>query len=371
MHFWNTAQSLATTFSLSDYLVLSINLCLIAFAQPLVKHIFNPDSEQALSLRIALMRGINLAIIVGYGYYWTVSHNVSNSLFAKGLTIVVIIYFAYLINYILHYVVYRTYGKKRTINGKTTIVETYSTRALNLLSTLLVTGIALVACIQQLGFNDLLEAGGVLGVLGVMIALTQGAWAPDIISGLILLNSDIFEDGDVIELDGQFVGLIYKIKMFHTEILNLTNNHRIMIRNAKLRDFTLHNLSKFASAKGLRECLVFNIGYDVKPERVKKLFAEITQVAASEGIPFEHKFETEQKLLDTGDHALSWGLIYYVKQVELLINTRRDMRLVALKVANDNKISLATPLTHLASITPAPTEATTSTEPLPPPPASL
>lgn len=368
---WDSLLQLLTTFSIGDYAIMTINLLLIAFAKPIITRFTAKDAEKKLKLRIALMRGVNIGILVLFGHYWMISHQVDNSVIVKSLSIVVIVYFGYLSNYLLHYIIFRAYGKHRTINGKTASVETYRTRALNILSSLIVGGVVLVACIQQMGFNSLLEAGGVLGVLGVMIGLTQGAWAPDIISGLILLNSDIFEEGDVIEIGPDIVGLVFKIKMFHTEVLNLTNNHRIMIRNAKLRDVIIHNLSKFASAKGLRECLVFNIGYDIKPERVNKLFAEVAETAKVEGIPFEHQYSTELKLLEAGDHALRWGFIYYVKQVDSIVNIRRDMRLTALKLANAYHISLATPLTHTAQITPQKQSAEHSDAPLPPLPGTL
>ncbi len=347
---WSDIIGFVSTLSVRDYAVLCINLLLIATARPLMQRITPANSENALRLRIVIMRGINLGIIVIYGYYWLVSHNINNSFAAKSLSILVIVYFAYLINFVLQFIIYRAYGKQRTIAEKITYIETYRTRALNILTSLIVSIIALIACIQQMGFTDLLQAGGVIGILGVMIGLTQGSWAPDIISGLILLNSHIFEEGDVIELDNNFVGIIYKIKMFHTEVLNLSNNHRIMIRNAKMRDITLHNLSKFASAKGLRECLAFNIGYEVKPDAIEKLFEEVTETAIKSSINFEHKFGTEVKLLSAGDHALKWGYIYYVKQVNDIITLRRDLRLTVLKSANAHGISLATPLTHAANI---------------------
>ena len=370
MSLWDAFQHFISTFSIGDYAVLSVNLLLIIFAKPIITKFSGAHIEMSLQLRIALVRGINIAIIVGYVYYWMTSHDINTGAFAKALSIVVIVYFGYLINYLLHYIISRSYGKQRTINDKITYLETYRTRALNLLTSIIVSVIAIVACVQQLGFTSLLEAGGVIGVLGVMIGLTHGSWAPDIISGLILLNSDIFEEGDVIEIDQDLVGLIYKIKMFHTEILNLSNNHRIMIRNAKLRDVTLHNLSKFASAKGLRECLGFNIGYDVPPERVEKLFAEVTQAAIAAGIGFEHQYDTELKLLDPGDHALRWGYIYYIKRVEQLVNVRREMRLVALKTANTYGISLATPLTHTAQIHNHTHSVPDADQPLPPAPNS-
>jgi len=99
---------------------------------------------------------------------------------------------------------------------------------------------------------------GAIGFIGVMIALTQAAWAPDIISGLIILNSNVFEQDDIIEIsiEGRtIVATVFRTKVFHTEILDLVNNHRIMMRNVKIRDTVIHNLTKFASAKGLREIM--------------------------------------------------------------------------------------------------------------------
>jgi small-conductance mechanosensitive channel len=129
--------------------------------------------------------------------------------------------------------------------------------------------------VRILGFESLLEAGGVIGFIGVLLALTQGAWAPDIISGLIILNSRLMEEGDVVEFwDGtdKIIGIVFKTKVFHTEILDLADNHRTMVQNSRLRTITINNLSKFASAKGLREELRFNIGYDVPESKVQGLF---------------------------------------------------------------------------------------------------
>jgi small-conductance mechanosensitive channel len=206
----------------------------------------------------------------------------------------------------------------------------------------------LITVIQELGFQSLLETGGVLGFIGVMLALTQGAWAPDVISGLIILNSDLFEEGDVIELENghKTLGTIFKTKIFHTEILNLVNNHRIMIKNALLREHTVHNLSKFASARGLRECLSFKIGYDVSTAQVKALFEKSYADMLSESIPLAEQHGYEVKLLDTGDHALEWGFIYYVKEVEKLVAIRRDAREAILQASIEVGVSLATPLTY-------------------------
>ncbi len=48
-----------------------------------------------------------------------------------------------------------------------------------------------------------------------------------------------------------------------------------MIRNFKLRDFTVHNLSRFASTRGLRENLTFKIAYDTSVDVVENIFSTI------------------------------------------------------------------------------------------------
>ncbi len=268
----------------------------------------------------------------------------------KAIIILCIIYFAYLSNHLAHYYISKTYGKIRKIRDENVLVQTYQSRAFSLLSTIGLSVFALVTCVQQLGAENLLQTGGVLGIIGIMIGLTQQSWAPDIISGLILLHSDAFVEGDVIELPNHTLVLVHKTKMFHSEMLNLANNHRIMIRNSELRNLTLHNLSKFASARGLRESLCFNIGYEVPPEKVKAMFAEAAQMAGQLDLPFEKQHPTDIKLFEVGDHALTWGFIFYVKSVEQLIVLRREMREVILEASLKHNISLATPLTHQANI---------------------
>ena len=338
--------------SLVDYSVIIANIVLIAFARQIITRISSPTVEaKTIKMRLNLLRGMNILILTVYGYRYFYKPSGGDSHSIQLLSILAILYFAYFSHFLLHYYIYRLYGKQRKINDKVLHIETYQTRLLSLLATILVTVITIISVTHQLGFDSLLQTGGVLGFIGVMLGLTQGTWAPDIISGLIILNSSMIEEGDIIDIDDGIIGRVYKTKLFHTEILNLANNHRIMIRNANLRDHTVHNLSKFASAKGLRECLAFNIGYDVTAERVKKMLTDAFATAEQQGVALESKYPPAIKLLDTGDHALCWGILYYVKNVDQLINIRRDFREIILATAIAQNISLATPTTHVVDLT--------------------
>jgi len=333
-----------------DYLVLAINLLLLVFAHRILLFFQAENSDKSgFTLKVQSFRALNLLIILTYGYSNIYQESLDSGPGIKLVSIWVIIYLSYLIKQILSFWVRNKYGKLRDINGESRSIETYTSRLLSLLTGVVIFVIALISIINVLEFNSLLQAGGVIGIIGVFLALTQNAWAPDIISGLIFLNNGMIEEGDVIELDdnGSFIGVVFKTKMFHTEILNIVNNHRVMLKNARLREFTIQNLSKFASAKGLREKLCFKIGYDVSPDKVRKMFA-----AAEEKVREESSIDSaedpffEVGVINTGDHAIEWGVYYYTKDVKSLIKNRQEIRECILKTAEELNISLATPITY-------------------------
>ncbi len=165
---------------------------------------------------------------------------------------------------------------------------------------------------------------------------------------LIILNSRFIREGDVVEVDEgpqRFVGFVFRIKMFHTEFLDVANNHRIMIRNSRLQSFDLHNLNRFASAKGLREQLLFKIDYGVAPADVRSMFeAAFSNASCSDEMAFERQFPAEVSVMDTGDYAVTWALHYYIKDVRLILRTRQQMYERVLEAATACGISLATPV---------------------------
>ena len=183
--------------------------------------------------------------------------------------------------------------------------------------------------------------------------MTQASWAPDIISGLIILNSRLCEEGDVIQfnMDGQtIVASIFKTKLFHTECLDLANNHRLMIRNARLRDCGLQNLSRFASARGLRECLHFNIDYKHSSEEIKQLMIRaFEQIDQNESVR-EEQYEPEVMVYDTADFAVTWAVYYYIKDVKNLLKTKQIIRRYILEESVRSNISLATPTLQSSEI---------------------
>lgn len=343
-------------FNYQDVLLILTNLILLMVARPLLSGLSHSsvsysDTTSKLTL-VSLFRSVNLLSIGLIVIFRSVLAEPSESWVVRLLGSVLIIYLAYLVYHILSYFTQMRFGKFTELGGKNKFTATYNSRAIQLLLGIGLFSITLLALIQLFGLQGLLEAGGVLGFVGVLLALTQASWAPDLISGLIILNSKLFEEGQVIEIeDGnrRLIAQVFRTKMFHTEILDLVNNHRIALPNKKLRSSILHNLSKFASARGYRDFLTFDIGYDVPSAEVEKLFKSAFEAALrhndakGSGVSIEagHGFST--KVLETGNDAVKWGFYYYTKHVKDIIKTREALRRSVLENSHAFNISLATP----------------------------
>lgn len=298
------------------------------------------NNFQKVNIFVLLMIILNVVFLPLTDHSW----------FTKVLSALLIISGAYLADSVVDIFLLRRFGKLKSNEGDERVyLETYRSRLISLMTTTVITIGALIIVIRLFGFESLLEAGGVIGLLGVFLALTQGAWAPDLISGLIILNSNLVEEGDVIELSEKqgFLAIVFKTKLFHTELLNISNNHRVMMPNAQLRQQTLHNLSKFASAKGLRESLSFKIGYDAPSSKIKVMFESAFQEAwEREKLPILNQFPLEIRVIETGDYAVTWKIFYYTKDVKVLLNTRQRFLEIIHERALLNGISLATPILY-------------------------
>lgn len=336
----------------TDYLIVIVALVVILLA-PLIVRFLSVDEtdDKIINFRQRAIRGFAVLVIavLGYYHYYRVGQ-AYNGFAVRLLSIMVVVYLGFLCANILGTFVRVRFGRKYTIAGSERIADTYASRALSIFLSIFIGLIALISVIRIAGFDSLLEAGGVIGFIGVFLALTQGAWAPDIISGLIILNSKVLQERDVVKLSDSndtILGTVYRTRAFHTELLNVVDNHRIMIRNSRIRDYTVHNLSRFANARGLRETLKFKIGYAVSAERVNSMFeAAYADAVADDELLLEGQYPLEIRVADTGDHAIEWSVHYYTKDAAYLVKTAQLFRQKILEASIEAGISLSTPITH-------------------------
>ncbi len=354
-----------TTATLTSVLVLFIALLVLLLAPWIVERVSADDeSDSTFKFRVNAVRGLAILGVALWGYYHfyfpedrglvqsQALNTLSDSVPIKILSILVLLYLGYVSANLIGEFIKRRYGRRYSLANQERVADTYTSRALSIFISVFIAIIVLISVIRIAGFDSLLEAGGVLGFIGVFLALTQGAWAPDIISGLIILNSKMLEERDVVKLsDGNdtLLATVFRTRAFHTELLNITDNHRVMIRNSRIRDYTVHNLSRFATARGIRETLRFKIGYDVSEKRVRAMFEEAFVAAvADDDIHLEGQYPLEVRVYDTGDHAIEWSVHYYTKEASALIKTSQLFRQKILAASIEHDIALSTPITHQA-----------------------
>jgi len=353
----DTVSEFISHFSLINALILAVNLLLMLLAKPLILKTGGKISQRQIDFRVNMLQVLNLAILAAVCYSVIYSGGSGSGKGEQGITvkiisILVILYLAYLASNVASYVMRRRYGKTNKSSDDVPISDTYHSRMLTLICSTFIAILALIAVIRIAGFSSVLEAGGAIGIIGVFLALTQQAWAPDIISGLVLLNSDMVSEGDLIELGDSepLIARVFKTKVFHTVLIDVVNNHRIMVSNSKLREQTIHSLSKFASPKGLREKLTFKIGYDTSTDAVKTMLNEaFERIAKDSENNIDELNPLEIRVLEAGDHAVEWGIFYYIKDVGEIIAVRQRLQEEILEVSREHGISLSTPQTHIVT----------------------
>ena len=234
----------------------------------------------------------------------------------------------------------KRFGQERKVDDKTVFTETYSTRLVNLVLMVLIVMTAIYALIVIWGANSLLETTGIFGILMAFLAFTSSVWAPDIISGLIILNSQSIEDGDVIIIDGhrnEYV--ISRVTLIYVILYDIRNNHRTLMRNSQFTSNRVDNLSRVASTNGVRQGLTYKIGYpqftghsDDRAEQladfnktIGEMFTRAFEACkADENIKINDTKSFEWAMTNAGDYALEFTLWIYLERIP---NTKITSRL--------------------------------------------
>jgi hypothetical protein len=180
--------------------------------------------------------------------------------------------------------------------------------------------------------DSLLETTGIFGIAIGFMALTSSVWAPDILSGLIILNTNILEDGDVVVIDGyEDKYIIHKVSFIYTILYDIHNNHRTFVRNKRFIESKIDNLSRLASTDGIRKGITYKIGYpELSPtnrgarieslksftRQIDKLFSTANTMAIEKkDLPIKKEKPFEWFLTNTGDYALEYTLFVYLEAV--------------------------------------------------------
>ena len=345
------------------FLVLVINLLLLLFSKPIVS-LFKNRSDKDLEL--LLFRSLNLLFLFFHilDFVLIIFHKDYQNTFSRMALMLVTIYMGVFLFGLLSYLSRKKFGIEKKFEGAISYIDTYNSRLVDLIVLVLISVVSLYIIIDIWDFDSLLQTTGIFGIAAAFLALTNQIWAPDMFFGMVILNSKMLEDGDVIQFaNDSDEYIINKVTLIYTILLDVRNNHRTLIKNSKLVDARIDNLSKKASTDGLRMKLSYKIGYPDKEEiddfkkQIKDMFLEVNEEAIkNEDIKINENIPFEWFLHETGDYALQYDLFYYI---DALPNTKvtKTVRSYLLKTPNllneqvyiaslKHDIDLSTPILH-------------------------
>ena len=308
----------------------ALNVILLVFARPIVNLVAPGQNNDA---RVRILRGLNVLVIALHGLDFALRQTVTGY---EGYVIklgssLMVVYGGVFLHSLAGTFSRRRFGRTREQDEQRIFVETYNSRLVGivLLAVIVVTTIYIL--IKVWGADSLLETTGIFGIFIAFLAFTSSIWAPDIVSGLIILNSDILADGDVVVIEGQpDEYIIARVTLIYVVLYDVRNNHRTLMRNTQFIDSRIDNLSRIASSDGVRQSYTYKIGYpemgDTAEARTAALAAyraridamfqaanaaciENVDVLINPNAPFEWA------LTSAGDFALEYTLWFYLDRI--------------------------------------------------------
>jgi len=328
-------NSLVSDLTSGDRLGLNIlfflNIVLLLLARPIVNFI---SPHQDNKNRIKIFQALNLLVIIFQIIDFVLRQSFPNYeggyLIDLGISLMVI-YGGVFLYSLCGTLSRKRFGRTRTIDDKIIDVETYNSRLVTIVLMSVIVLTVVYALIKIWGGDSLLETTGIFGIFLGFLAFTSSIWAPDIVSGMIILNSDILVDGDVVVVDGhedEFI--IARVTLIYVVLYDVRHNHRTLLRNTQFIQSRIDNLSRIASSDGIRQAYKYNIGYpDLSADPVTRqkeycefkdsiedLFTRSFEMCCDkEHIKINQNKPFEWALTSAGDYALEYTMWVYLERI--------------------------------------------------------
>ena len=315
-----------------------LNIILLLLARPIINLIApNQDNKTQIKIAQALNFLVLLLQIIDFALRWYVPEYGQSSADSEGGYFIrvgislMVVYSGVFIYNLAGALSRKRFGKSRLVEGQTVHIETYNSRMVGLVMLGIIVLTVIYLLIKTWGADSLLGTTGIFGIFIGFLAFTSGIWAPDIVSGLIILNSDILVDGDVVVINGyedEFI--IARITLIYVVLYDVRNNHRTLLRNTRFIQDRIDNISRIASSDGIRQAFKYNIGYPVFSDDRSAREAELAAFRKNIGDMFTRSFEAcqanddikinnskpfEWAMTNAGDYALEYTMWAYLDRI--------------------------------------------------------
>ena len=162
--------------------------------------------------------------------------------------------------------------------------------------------LAIIIALQTMGINlTILVAGSAALLVGLGLGLQQ--IFSDFVSGIVILFEGIIKVGDVVEISNK-VAIVEKIDLRTTKVRG-RDNIAVIIPNSQFVNEEVINWSHIKEKT--RFDIKVGVSYDCDVELVRKLI----QDAALENVNVAKEIKPQVRLLDYGDSALIFQLMFW------------------------------------------------------------
>jgi len=351
--------------------ILLVNFGLYIYAPRIIKF-FNSGKEN--NFQLTILRSVNMLFIALsiLDYIISFMTDAYSNYFSGVAYTLLVVYLASFAYNALSLLSRKKFGREKEMDGKSTYIDTYNSRLIDIIVMVLIIFIAIYMVINAWGLTSMLETTGLLGLLVAFLALTNSIWAPDPYYCMVILSSDMLEDGDVVHIEGmEDTYIISRVTFIYTLLFNTRTNYKTLVRNSKLIELHIDNLTKKASTDGLRHALKFKIGYpeidgtlDIKThqpkgmrdflKQVDEMFAQVSVKAKEDDlVKLNPNVDMEWMMTETGDYALEFTLVYFLDSLpktkltrnvrKHIVGTRNRLLRLSYEASVEHGLSLATP----------------------------
>lgn len=177
--------------------------------------------------------------------------------------------------------------------------------------------LAIIIALQTMGINlTILVAGSAALLVGLGLGLQQ--IFSDFVSGIVILFEGIIKVGDVVEISNK-VARVEKIDLRTTKVRG-RDNIAVIIPNSKFVNEEVINWSHIKEKT--RFDIKVGVSYDSDVELVRKLVQE----AALENVNVFKELKPQVRLLDYGDSALIFQLMFWGENEFRVEGVKSDIR---------------------------------------------
>jgi len=339
------AQTLLNQLSTFDIVIFGINLLILIFSRWIVYGFRKLATDASKDAKLWTLRAINILLLV-LQVIGIFEIEYIRQISLTGLTML----FAFVLVHFFQLFLVFKFGRTKEIEGEKFHSDTYQSEVFGLLGIILAFTVSVLVFINIWGITDWLQATSVLGGVLLLIYSTKDVWAPDQINGLMLLYKGDVEPGSVIKVDElDLLGVTIRITLTQTEFRDLRSGHRVILPNSKLRTARVDILSQ-GPTSGLRQFVDFKIGYGFPSETIEQFLLTVWENACTAESAINNEKPAVIKLQQAGDHAITWRMVYSLKNVYRLISAQCAINRAAYDLSLRENIGLNTPLTHKFSI---------------------